>query len=122
MRRIAINDDVTGYCLIYLRLTPWATRHVLNPRSSAGPVIEPSSTTNRWAFQEMAKQFDFQWQIPVPEFLLQGAYFDRWEEVRKKPNIGKLHDDSIIIIIIRSTPSHIVNKIPRSSVAKLPWL
>jgi len=30
----------------------------------------------------MAKVFDFQWQIPVPDFLLQGACFDRWEEVR----------------------------------------
>jgi hypothetical protein len=29
----------------------------------------------------MAKPFDFQWQIPVPESLLQGTYFDRWEEV-----------------------------------------
>jgi len=32
----------------------------------------------------MAKVFDFQWQIPVPEFLLQGACFDRWEEVRSE--------------------------------------
>ena len=29
----------------------------------------------------MAKPFDFQWQIPIPECLLKGAYFDRWEEV-----------------------------------------
>ena len=30
----------------------------------------------------MAKVFDFQWQIPVPDFLLEGTCFDRWEEVR----------------------------------------
>ncbi len=30
----------------------------------------------------MAKLYDFQWQIAVPETLLQGASFDRWEEVR----------------------------------------
>jgi len=29
----------------------------------------------------MAKPFDFQWQISVPDSLLQGARFDRWEEV-----------------------------------------
>ena len=29
----------------------------------------------------MAKLFDFQWQISVPESLLQGGRFDRWEEV-----------------------------------------
>jgi len=29
----------------------------------------------------MTKVFDFHWQIPVPDFLLQGACFDRWEEV-----------------------------------------
>ena len=30
---------------------------------------------------EMAKLFDFHWQITVPDCLLQGARFDRWEEV-----------------------------------------
>ena len=30
----------------------------------------------------MAKVFDFQWQIAVPESLLRGAVFDRWDEVR----------------------------------------
>ena len=29
----------------------------------------------------MAKPFDFQWQISVPDGLLQGGRFDRWEEV-----------------------------------------
>jgi len=29
----------------------------------------------------MAKLFDFQWQISVPDNLLQGGRFDRWEEV-----------------------------------------
>lgn len=29
----------------------------------------------------MAKPFEFQWQIPIPEALLQGEYFVRWEEV-----------------------------------------
>lgn len=29
----------------------------------------------------MAKPFDFQWQIPIPEALLKGEFFDRWEEV-----------------------------------------
>jgi len=29
----------------------------------------------------MAKLFDFQWQSSVPESLLQGGRFDRWEEV-----------------------------------------
>jgi hypothetical protein len=29
----------------------------------------------------MAKQFDFQWQKPIPEILQHGALFDRWEEV-----------------------------------------
>ena len=29
----------------------------------------------------MAKLFDFQWQISVPESLLHGDRFDRWEEV-----------------------------------------
>ena len=29
----------------------------------------------------MAKQFEFQWQIPVPEYLQNGAIFDRWDEV-----------------------------------------
>lgn len=29
----------------------------------------------------MAKPFDFQWQISVPDCLLQGGRFDRWEEV-----------------------------------------
>lgn len=28
----------------------------------------------------MAKQFEFQWQIPVPEYLQNGAIFDRWDE------------------------------------------
>lgn len=28
----------------------------------------------------MAKPFEFQWRIPVPEFLLKGAMFDRWDE------------------------------------------
>jgi len=30
----------------------------------------------------MAKVFDFQWQIAVPEPLLRGAVFDRLDEVR----------------------------------------
>jgi len=29
----------------------------------------------------MAKAFDFQWRIPVPEILLKGDVFDRWDEV-----------------------------------------
>lgn len=29
----------------------------------------------------MAKLYDFQWQKDVPESLLQGSFFDRWEEV-----------------------------------------
>ena len=29
----------------------------------------------------MAKVTEFQWQIPVPEVLLKGAVFDRWDEV-----------------------------------------
>ena len=29
----------------------------------------------------MAKIYDFQWQIVVPEPLSQGNHFDRWEEV-----------------------------------------
>ncbi|XP_073946539.1 1-phosphatidylinositol 4,5-bisphosphate phosphodiesterase-like [Choristoneura fumiferana] len=28
----------------------------------------------------MTKKFEFNWQIPVPEPLLQGAVFDRWTE------------------------------------------
>lgn len=31
-------------------------------------------------FEKMAKPFEFQWQIPIPEALLQGEYFVRWEE------------------------------------------
>jgi len=30
----------------------------------------------------MAKVFEFQWQITVPESLLRGAVFDRLDEVR----------------------------------------
>jgi len=30
----------------------------------------------------MAKVFEFQWQIAVPESLLRGAAFDRLDEVR----------------------------------------
>lgn len=29
----------------------------------------------------MAKAFDFQWRIPVPERLQKGDIFDRWDEV-----------------------------------------
>lgn len=28
----------------------------------------------------MTKRFDFNWQIPVPECLLNGGTFDRWTE------------------------------------------
>uniref|UniRef100_A0ABM0M6H7 1-phosphatidylinositol 4,5-bisphosphate phosphodiesterase beta-4-like n=1 Tax=Saccoglossus kowalevskii TaxID=10224 RepID=A0ABM0M6H7_SACKO len=28
----------------------------------------------------MAKLYDFQWQINVPDHLRNGAYFDRWDE------------------------------------------
>ena len=28
----------------------------------------------------MTKRFEFNWQIPVPEPLLKGCYFDRWTE------------------------------------------
>ena len=29
----------------------------------------------------MAKLYDFQWQLSIPEDLRQGCLFDRWEEV-----------------------------------------
>jgi len=35
----------------------------------------------------MAKAFDFQWQISVPDCLLQGARFDRWEEVSQRLSV-----------------------------------
>ena len=35
----------------------------------------------------MAKLYDFQWQKEVPESLLQGSYFDRWEEVSQLSTI-----------------------------------
>lgn len=33
----------------------------------------------------MTKKFEFNWQIPVPEVLLQGCVFDRWSE--EKDNV-----------------------------------
>ncbi len=29
----------------------------------------------------MAKSYDFQWQVPIPEALREGAIFDRYDEV-----------------------------------------
>ena len=36
----------------------------------------------------MAKLFDFQWQISVPDSLLQGGRFDRWEEVSHRVTLS----------------------------------
>lgn len=33
----------------------------------------------------MTKKFEFNWQIPVPDILLQGCVFDRWTE--EKDNV-----------------------------------
>jgi len=33
----------------------------------------------------MTKKFEFNWQIPVPDVLLQGCLFDRWSE--EKDNV-----------------------------------
>lgn len=33
----------------------------------------------------MTKKFEFNWQIPVPDILLQGCVFDRWSE--EKDNV-----------------------------------
>jgi len=38
----------------------------------------------------MAKLFDFQWQISVPDSLLQGGRFDRWEEVGQQTSLTLL--------------------------------
>lgn len=34
----------------------------------------------------MTKRFEFSWQIPVPEPLLQGCIFDRWTEEKDSSN------------------------------------
>lgn len=31
----------------------------------------------------MTKRFEFNWQIPVPEQLLKGCYFERWTEEKE---------------------------------------
>ena len=38
----------------------------------------------------MAKAFDFLWRIPVPDHLLKGAIFDRWDEVRPRDQGSKV--------------------------------
>ncbi|CAG4961381.1 unnamed protein product [Colias eurytheme] len=37
----------------------------------------------------MTKRFEFNWQIPVPEPLLQGAVFDRWTEEKDNTELEK---------------------------------
>ena len=39
-------------------------------------------------YSTMAKLFDFQWQISVPDSLLQGGRFDRWEEVSSHTSLS----------------------------------
>lgn len=35
----------------------------------------------------MTKKFDFNWQIPTPEPLLNGAVFDRWTEEKDNTDL-----------------------------------
>lgn len=39
-----------------------------------------TSSHSTEAFWAMTKKFEFNWQIPVPQPLLEGAIFDRWTE------------------------------------------
>jgi len=43
--------------------------------------FDADGVTARLSIVQMAKLFDFQWQISVPDSLLRGGRFDRWEEV-----------------------------------------
>jgi len=37
----------------------------------------------------MAKVYDFQWQVTVPDMLLNGDIFDRWQEVRLTDHVAE---------------------------------
>ena len=46
----------------------------------------------------MAKAFDFLWRVPVPDHLLKGAIFDRWDEVGAKNCNSKYFNNWIQIL------------------------
>ena len=51
----------------------------------------------------MAKVYDFQWQIVIPEDLQQGCMFDRWEEVLHHRLINPQGWHFINVIILQET-------------------
>jgi hypothetical protein len=53
----------------------------------------------------MAKQFGFQWQITVPDFLVQGSHFDRWEEVSNS-SVSCLYLDIVFTVKTSSKDLH----------------